>query len=471
MPFDPNAYLAKKEIPQRGKVFDPDAYLASGAPQLGALPAPSPEYMENVNKGSRDLAKTGIQTAGTIGGEVLGAISPVPGGSVIGAGAGSAAGYELGERLLSGRVPTNKERLLAAAEGSGASVFGKGLGLLGKAAAKTKAGQYIIKKGGDLLAKGGEALSGIPAQDLKTYATRTGEVTDLYNKAGGDRAAAADIVRGNINQGVKRAKGLLNDQISESLSSPEINKIVDPNPILKTLSDAKSKLNKVTQKEAIAQIDEHINTIRQLTDENGLTTARDLYDIQKYLQESAKSVFSKQGAIFNAAPDASKAANAAYSQSRKLLSKEIPQISKANQELAKLHSIEKNLNRNVLKEGASEGALISAGSGTNPRQAGLIKQLGEMTNQDIVGQSQLLSAGDKLYNPNILPIDTTGKSLTRAALGYVVNPKLIPLSSPMVQKGLIHGTKAVAPMAGKIGTRGGSLLGIQALEDEMAKRR
>ena len=92
-------------------------------------------------------------------------------------------------------------------------------------------------------------------------------------------------------------------------------------------------------------------------------------------------------------------------------------IAEANNSLAKLHNIDDLMNSNLIAPGKPEAALLSAGSGTNLRNANALKSLGEMTGKDMKGDAEKLAAMKFFTNPSLTPVDTTGKAAGRMGLG------------------------------------------------------
>jgi hypothetical protein len=89
------------------------------------------------------------ETAGMIGGGMLGAVSPIPGGAIIGAGLGAAGGHEIKNLLFGNQSRTPKEIALedlsAGTWGAGAEIGGQ---LIGKALPPViQATKSIIKRG------------------------------------------------------------------------------------------------------------------------------------------------------------------------------------------------------------------------------------------------------------------------------------------------------------------------------------
>ena len=97
---------------------------------------------------------------------------------------------------------------------------------------------------------------------------------------------------------------------------------------------------------------------------------------------------------------------------------------------------------------------MSAGTGGNPRNVETLKQLGELTGSDMLGQAQELAAMRTFSNAPYLPVDTTGKSMLRSAIpsavGFMTGGPVgaatgAVLSSPLTLKTAIDVGRSIKP--------------------------
>lgn len=147
-----------------------------------------------------------------------------------------------------------------------------------------------------------------------------------------------------------------------------------------------------------------------------LTDAQGLHTIQKWLQDKASGAYGQTAVGFQVGDQAAKAAKGAAGAAREILGDVAPEISAANAKLAKLHQIEDVMNKGMLAEGKTASPLMAAGAGANPANAKILKQLGQETGTDILGEAQKLSAARTFGKPQLMPVDSTGKAVGRMGL-------------------------------------------------------
>lgn len=398
--------------------------------EMNELENQSPDFISdeemNALESQQSPQKTGgflkgaleaLPTAGALTGGVLGtALGPV--GTVGGAGLGAAAGKALeqaGKSLFFDEGPKTRpeqykelgmEALAGAAGEGGGQALTKGLGLLGSG----------IKKAAPKI---GSALTGVPEQEIKTYAARSQAIKNLAKETDASSIEAADQIRTQFNKDIKSTTSNINNQISEILSTSK--KSVDSTPIIEALENYKSKLNSALDIEQIKQIENFQNRILNASSSGKMTTL-EANQVKQFLQDQASSAYG-QGNIFQIGKEAANAAKSGAATARSLIDKVEPKVTELNKTLQKFHEIEDNMNRNLLKPGSPESALMAAGSGGNVRNVRALEQLGELTGTNMLEQAQNLSAMRTFTNPQLLPMDTTGKSATRmgasAALGML----------------------------------------------------
>jgi len=429
MPFNPDQYLAEKTGPMAApsQGFDPDKYLQEkAAPKAGSSDQGEESILDKevpllggTGRGYAKGALNALPTVGMVGGGLLGA-GAGPVGAVGGAGLGGAAGTALknfGEKLL-GEDKTREQiygdPLKAGVEGATAEMGGQVIGAGAKAAASTKAGQKVLGLLGKGAAKVGETFSGVPEKEIMTYANHADEIKEMAKASDNSTAEAADQMRAKFMDQIQGTKSAMNKQISDALESST--KSVDSAPILKALEDSKTSINPKLNPEGHEAIDSLIKRISSLSDEKGALSIKDANDIKRYLQDQASSAYYGSGQIFSGGTEAANAAKAGARAARSLVNEAEPAIAQANNKLAELHDVMDDLNKNMISEGKPEAALLSAGSGGNPRNAKNLTRLGELTGNDMTGDAEKLSAMRTFGSPKLIAQDSTGKAAGRMGL-------------------------------------------------------
>lgn len=341
--------------------------------------------------------------------------------------------------------------------GAGAA---KGVAQAGLAGAKTAAGATkaavassraagvasdILKGAGEIAktgaVKAGNALTGVPTRNIEVYAKHTDEINNLINKYGGDVALMADDTRAGFNKAIENTKMGLNKSIDAALESAPKQKNIDVSWVRESLDNAKSKINGTLYPEVIKDIDDMYVKVSSVGD-NWKVNARELNDLKKYAQDLAKGSYKKDGQIFVLSGEAAKAAKEVGAKLRKQLNAVSPEVAKANNTLSRLHSLDGKINKNLIGVGKSESALINAGAGTNTRAMRQVDELGKIVGKDFIGEAEKLSAAKTFSNTPIMPMDTTGKSAARMAVGYAIGGiPGVALTSPLSLKAAINAKK------------------------------
>lgn len=301
--------------------------------------------------------------------------------------------------------------------GGAASKAAKGAGVAEKATGLTKAAaKKVVDKGVKIESKLASALTGVEPHLIETYIKENKSVNDLINKYGKNSTEAADAIRTQYQTQLRTAKNELNKKITDSLMSKG-SEVVSIKDILDDLDKQSSKLNKVTKKSEIAEVNELKEAIKQLTDESGDVLLTDLHDLKEFAQDRAKGAYQKGGQIFMPGKDSQRISKQTAALLRKKLNSAAPDIAQANNKLAMLHGAEENLNRNLIKPGAPEGALMTAGAKPESRQAQQLKRLSNVAGTEFQNKAEQLAAAREFASPELLPKDPTGKSATRLAAG------------------------------------------------------
>jgi len=396
-----------------------------------------------------------LPVAGSLAGGALGSLVAPVAGTIGGAGLGAAAGKALeqaGKKAFFDEGPETRaqqytelaqEGLAGAAGEAGGQVVSKGL---------EKGLTYAAAK---WLPKTGHALTGVSEQEIKTYAQRADQVKKMANESNASTLEAADMMRENFNKDIDKTISGVNDSISEILKTS--NKKIDSYPIYDALENYKSKLNPNLYIEDLKQIEDLQNRVLNASSGDKIPISLG-NDIKKYLQEKAKTAY-RNGEMFSIGKDAANAAKSAAAKARGLIDAVEPKVTELNSTLAKIHSIEDSMNPNMLKVGAPEASLLTAGTGLNERNVSSLKKLGEITGTPMLEQAQNLAAMRTFNNPPFLPVDTTGKSALRTGLaagigtvfgGPTGGAMMTGLTSPFALKGVIEAGRAVKPVVEKV---------------------
>lgn len=427
-PFDPTAY-AKDEA------FDPMAYANDGVDTSTdhtkqfadwMQSTQTPESVKQIGVDAKTSVKRqvleDVPTAGAmVGGMLAGPLGVMP--AMMGAGIGSMAGTavkQAGEKSLGMIKPEsdlNQEMSEAMPRGAGMELggqaIGKGLGFIGKTigGAKDTIKTFISEE------------SGIPLKNMEVYAKKYPVIDKLIQelKASPNALAEkADQIKQNLVNQINSYKKSLSDKITGSLEQLA-EKPVDISPVIETLEKAKQNLHPQYQADDINAINDLIGFAKSGAQEAGegvYTEGSSAYVLQRKLQDMAKGAYAKNGQIFNLSGDAAKAAKMAARDTRLIVNQVSPEIAAANNEYSYLHGIDNVINKNMLKPGASEASLLSAGSGANSRNASILGKLDKRVGSDALGQAEELSAANNLKGTG--SVLSTGKAVGGAIKGGLI---------------------------------------------------
>ena len=415
------------------------------APQQSSLMPDMSVSLEGLGRGALEA----LPVLGSIGGGLLAGAGTMglaaAGGASLGALGGKAL-EQAGKEFFFDEGPKTRGQQY---KELGMEAVAGGLGELGGQAVGKLAGK-AIEKAPAALAKLGSALTGISEQEIKTYASRADKIKELAKATDASTIEAADQIRGQFNKDIRSTIGGVNQQISSILEKSP--KMVESAPIYDALEGYKSKLDPKLWVEDVKQIEALQQRILGAT-QGGKVPVASANEIKQFLQEKASSAY-RNGEMFQIGKEGANAAKSAAAVARKLVDQAEPQVTKLNETLSKFHTIEDEMNRNILRVGAPESALMAAGTGGNVRSARALEQLGEMTGTPMLEQAQELAAMRTFTNPPLLPVDTTGKTATRmgaaAAVGALGGGPIGgvvggALTSPLALKSIIETGRAVAP--------------------------
>ena len=435
MAFDPDAYLAQKSGQQAmtppSQEFNPDAYLAQktgGDQSQSGIPgfmSRHPTIAGYTQGALNALPGAGMVAGGLVGGGGAGALTAgagAPEGAALGAAGGAALGAtakDIGEAYLLGKQKSREDiygdPLKAAGEGATAEMGGQVLGKGIEAAAQTPLGQQAVGLLGRGASKLGSELTGVPQQEIETYATNADKINEMAKSSDNNTALAADEMRTDWMNSVQAKRADLNGQISSALKDNEAR--VDGNQIVQTLAEKRFDVDHDLYPEQVQQMNNLIQQISKKIDDDGSMSIQDAQNVKRFLQDKASSAYSRPGDIFSIGTEAAKGARAAAATARGLVDEAAPEVANANATLAKLHDLEDSMNSNLLSEGKPEASILAAGSGGNQRNAMNLQKLGDITGTDMVGGAKNLATMRTFGNPSLLPLDTTGKASTRVGWG------------------------------------------------------
>jgi hypothetical protein len=390
-----------------------------------------------------------LPTIGMLGGGLVGT-GLGPAGSVGGAGLGAAGGKaleDIGRTYLLGEQP---KPMMDRLKGIGEEAIGGMMGEMG--------GQVVgkaISKGISQLPKVAHALTGVPEQEIKTYAKNADKVKEMARSSEGSTIEAADQIRQQYNKDIGSKIGEINNEISNVLSKS--NKTVQSQPVIDSLEKYKSSLDPSLWKNEVKQIDDIIASVKGMSPDGVLPVAK-VHELKQFLQDKASSAY-RNGDMFQIGKEAANASKSAAATARQLVDQAEPSVTKLNKQLSEFHRVEDSMNSNILKSGAPEASLMAAGSGGNARNAAALEELGMMTDSPMLEQAQNLAAMRTFNNAPFMPLDVTGKSATRLGAGAGIGFALggapgaavgAAATSPFALKTVIDTGRAIAPAVNAI---------------------
>jgi hypothetical protein len=325
----------------------------------------------------------------------------------------------------------------------------------------------------------GSTISGVPRELVENYMRRTNEINSRIAKYGDDLATASDDVRRGFQTQIQNTRMGLNKGITDTLANNAAsygpNKVLSVDPVLKSLEQAKSKLNKTFDKDQISQIDELIARIQEVAP-LGATDPLNFYQLSQHLNEMSSGAYQKSGQIFVPGKAVQRAAKAATRDTRSIIAKELPEIAAANKEMARLHQLESLMNKNLIAPGKPEGALMAAGA-TRNRGRKVLEDLGEITGSDMATKAKDLATQREFTKPGLLPSGPqTGYALLRPAVGGLLGSAVggpvataigAAFMSPLALKTAINAGKIPIEMIQAISGRAGKI--TDAMLDQVVK--
>jgi hypothetical protein len=129
--------------------------------------------------------------------------------------------------------------------------------ILGRLAAKGAG------KVGGLAAKTGELVTGVPRREIETYWNRAPEVEKLMAESGWSVPAAADTMRDNWTDALRKKKYQQNEAIETALDAAETRPEISIKPITETLEKGRDKLDDIFQSGEKADLEKVINKVKE----------------------------------------------------------------------------------------------------------------------------------------------------------------------------------------------------------------
>lgn len=321
----------------------------------------------------------------------------------------------------------------------------------------TPAVGMAVKKGGKLFGglvkKTMAEYAQVAEKAIDTYANKTKKIDEIIKRTGGNVTDESDRLREAASMGLQQSKQKLGRQIGDALKDLPQDKVIDPTRITQRLEQWKGRLDPDYQSEQIAEIQGMIDKILK-KGEN--LSVQDLNKTVDFLQESAKPSYLRGGQIFARGNEAAKAAKSAAAEARLILNHAVPEVKQANAKLAQMHQIEARMNRNLLKSGSPEGALLAAGSGANQRNARMLQALEAVSGVPIASGAEELAAAKIFGNAPLFSMAQTGRAALGFGLGYGLGGQEgagigAALSSPQLLRRLIQVKSIASPITQKIG--------------------
>jgi hypothetical protein len=325
---------------------------------------------------------------------------------------------------------------------------------------KTKKGEsYLdILMPEKVLSKIASTTTGIPDQDIITYAKNVDEINSMIKKFDGNIDVASDEAKIQLNNAIQKTRSNLNASISKALESAPEGKYVPINSIIEDINKVKGQINKKLNPEKIRSINDIISRVSSLKNKRGNVSVKELNDIKQFLQEEASDSFIKNGQIFPKDKDVARAARAGYSNAREFLNNLDNTIKEANNQLHQLHVLQDNLNKNILAVGKPSASLLAAGSKENIRARNQLELIGKITGTKPVEMVEKISAMKSFADTKILPQGAqTGYSLGRIATGAGIGGAIALAADGNPSTGAAIGAAMTGPTALKTLINSGSV--------------
>jgi hypothetical protein len=429
---------------------------------------------EKVAKRAFPALGTAAEIGGAIatGGLGLARLGPIAGGAVAGGLGGLGAAVSEAERLE--EVP--EEALTGAALGAGFGAVSKIPGALAKTAigrqlteSAKKAMDASLSATRKAFVRTGRAITGVAEKDIDTFLTKFKKVASLMDdlEATDDAGAAfIDEKKDLIFSQMKAKKDQLNAALGKAIRDAEgrgpgmlpagvkvdAKRDVDIRPIVNDLFEETVKLDPVLQDDVIRQVAEGIiDPLMKAGGRDGRITLSQLQIFKQRMQDLSQPIFkqAQQGKLFSDGKVASKLttkiANRARVAAKNVMDEKLPAVKGINKKLSELHELGNDL-KPLLRETApvSRFTALARQEGKN-RQ--LIKKVDELVGEDFLSEFEELAAAKTFGRPALLPVDVTGKSLTRLLAGTAGGAAIGELTGADMSTAAAIGAIATSPAA------------------------
>lgn len=367
---------------------------------------------EGLKKGFVEkLPVAGAMAGGAVG--MLGGPATALGGTILGAGLGKSA-EQIANRYLYDEFPSRSELYTAPINEMAGAAIGEGV-----VPAAGEAIKYAGKKVGGGLASVASSFSKIPKKVLNVYAQRADEIAPLGSLQEGTAIQdATDDLRKNAQVSITDFKNDSNQEIRYLLGEKG-DKLINVKQIIDIGNDEIKKLDPriYEHKKQIDNIQSMVGQVKKLlVDKRKFTMkAVDLQNIKEVLQDASQ--YDELGNVLQKKDFSHSAFSRMASRARKEVGTAIPEIKSINYNLAQLHNINKNINKNLISPEKTAASVMGVGSGENQQAVKQMQKLERITGFPYVKQAENITAASYMNNAPVLPRQQTGATLAPVLLG------------------------------------------------------
>ena len=97
--------------------------------------------------------------------------------------------------------------------------------------------QSGMDSAGNVLTKVGHSLTGVPEQEIRTYAKHGPEIDESFKAAEGNIQDMGDTVKRNIKEKIGDYRKAQNDEITEALKTAPQENNIDVSPVMQKLQE------------------------------------------------------------------------------------------------------------------------------------------------------------------------------------------------------------------------------------------
>lgn len=378
--------------------------------------------------------------AGGVGGAALASPSIVTGpeipaaAAIGGAGVGKMLGKSAQDAIYSAtgdpRAPKTREGMaMGWVDALSSGMTDQAIGEVGGAALKA------VPK---LLTSAASKTTGVSKWGIETYAKAADKIDGVLEKYGKELAGASDDIKAGFQGAIDSAKSSLNDQITNTLkAAKKFDLKTSVEPVLKSLDEmvgTASNAMKKMKPEEIAELKTLRDKILSVADESGHAPVQEIHELKGLLQEEAANAYNA-GANGVATPGKGsfyeQGARKAAAAARGVVDEVAPEVTQANTELQKFYELQDKFSSSLLNAKTGDAAIVSAGRGANPKTAGDLIELGNLTGKNHLAEAQTYAAAKDLGGVK--------SGWTAAAVRTAIKAGQLP--APLIKK--LGGDKAV----------------------------